>query len=105
MFIKLLEIHEEIINNNKTEGFKVFSIREAAINPDYIINLKNDLLMENTLRDNPKCAEGLPKQQKFTRLYLNRGSHAHEMIVLGDLDSILKLLDLNATVNKKVIKG
>lgn len=105
MFIKLLEIYEEIVNYNKAEGFKTFSIREIAINPSYITNLKNDLLVENTLRDNPKCAEGLQKQQKFTRLYLNRGNSGYEIVVLGDLDSILKLLDMNGSTNKKVIKG
>jgi len=105
MFIKLLEIYEEIVNYNKAEGFKTFSIREIAINPNFITNLKNDILIENTIRDNPKCAEGLQKQQKFTRLYLNRGSSGHETVVLGDLDSILKLLDMNASSDKKVIKG
>lgn len=102
MFIKLLEIYEEIINYNKAEGNKTFSIREIAINPEFIVSIKNDIFLEKLIKDNPKVAEGLGKEQKFSRLYLNRGNAGQELIVLGNLDSILKMLD---TTNKKVIKG
>lgn len=105
MFIKLLEIYEEIANYNKSEGYKIFSIREIAINPSYITNLKNDTLIEKTIKDNPSCADGLQKQQKFTRLYVNRGNTGQELVVLGDLDTVLRLLELNPANNKKVIKG
>jgi hypothetical protein len=103
MFIKLLEICEEIINYNKAEGIKSFFIREIAINPNYITSFRTDTLIERLIKDNPSSAEGLQKDQKFTRVYINKGGNSQEIVVLGDINTIYKLLDTNS--NKKVIKG
>jgi len=103
MFIKLLEIYEEIINYNKAEGTKIFSIREIAVNPNYISSFRADTLIERIVKDNPACAEGLQKEQKFTRIYINRGGSNQEIVILGDINTVCKLLDLST--NKKVIKG
>ncbi len=102
MFIKLLEICEEVMNYSKAEGVKTFFIREVVINPNYIVSFRSDTLIERLINENPSIADGLQKDQKFTRLYLNRGSNSQELIVLGSLDTIYKLFDIS---NKKVIKG
>ena len=102
MLIKLLEIYEEIVHHSKAEGNKVYMLREVVINPDYIIALRNETIIEKYLRDNPSSFEGLQKDQKFTRISINKGSSGNDIIVLGNLDTIFKMFEMGI---KKVIKG
>jgi hypothetical protein len=102
MLIKLLEIYEEVIHHNKAEGIKNYMIREVVINPDYIITLRNETIIEKYLRDCPSSFEGLQKDQKFTRISINKGNSGNDIIVLGNLDTIFKMFDMGT---KKVIKG
>jgi len=102
MLIKLLEIYEDIIHHNKAEGVKNYMIREVVINTDFIITLRNETIFEKNIKENPSLFEGLQKDQKFTRITINRGNVGHDIIILGSLDSTMKLLDLGT---KKVIKG
>jgi len=102
MFMKLIEMYEEIYHHSKAEGIKKFSMREVVINPDYIVTIRADTILEKYLRDNPSFADGLQKEQKFTRISLNKGNSGQEVVVIGSLENITKLFDIGI---KKVIKG
>lgn len=103
MLIKLLEIYEEIIHVEKAESYKkLYFIREIVINTNFIVTMKSDISIEKRLQENPNNFDGLDKNEKFTRISLNKGSSSNDVVVIGSLDQIIKMMDLN---NKKVIKG
>lgn len=103
MLIKLLEICEELTHVEKAESYKKkYYIREIVINSDFIVTMKNEVSLEEKIRDNHNLIEGLNKSEKFTRITMNKGSISSDIIVIGSLDQTFKLLDIN---NKKVIRG
>lgn len=103
MLIKLLEIYEEISHAEKAENFKKkHFLREIIVNTDFIVTLRADKSIEKYIKDNPSSYEGLKPNEKFTRMSLNKGSTSSEILVVGSLDQLLKLLELN---NKGLLKG
>jgi hypothetical protein len=103
MLIKLFEIQEEILHSNKAENFKKkLLLREVVINTDFIVTMRHDVVLEKYFNENPNMNDGLEKDQKFTRVSMNKGSVSNDVIILGSIDNIMKLLEVN---NKKVIKG
>jgi len=103
MLIKLLEICEEITHVEKAESYKkLYFIREIVINSDFIVSMKSDLALEKRMHENPNSFDGLNKNEKFTRICMNKGSISNDIVVIGSLEQVFKLLDIN---NKKVIKG
>jgi hypothetical protein len=103
MLIKLLEMCEELTHVEKAESHKKrYSIREVVINSDFIVTMRQDLKLEEKINDNNNLVEGLNKNEKFTRICLNKGNISNDLIIVGSLEQTLRLLDIN---NKKVIKG
>ena len=103
MLIKLLELYEEISHAEKAENFKKKHLmREIVVNTDFIVTLRTDNAIEKYIKDNPASYEGLKSNDKFTRVSLNKGTNSSEILVVGSLDQILKLLDIS---NKGLIKG
>ena len=103
MLIKLLEICEEIAHAEKAESYKkIYFIREIVINSDFIVTMKSDLSLEKRLQENPNNFDGLNKNEKFTRICVNKGSISNDIVIIGSLEQLYKMMDIN---NKKVIKG
>lgn len=103
MLIKLLEIYEEIAHAEKAELYKKrYFVKEVVLNSDFIVTMKRETSLEEKLQNNSNLIDGLNKQEKFTRICMNKGNISNDVIVVGDLDQIYRLLDLN---NKKVIRG
>lgn len=103
MLIKLIEIQETISHTNKAESFsKKHTLREIVINTDFIVTMRAEEMLESYIKDNPSAFDGLEKNQKFTRIAINKGSMCNDIIILGSLDSLIKILDIGT---KKVLKG
>lgn len=103
MLIKLLEICEELTHAEKAESYKKrYFIREVVLNSDFIVLMKQDIILEEKLQESLNFIDGLNKNEKFTRISMNKGNISSDVIVVGSLDQIYKLLDIN---NKKVIRG
>lgn len=83
MLIKITTIHEEIINFNSAQGHKKYVIEEMFVNTQHIVSLKEDLqYVELHVKGN--LPEGFAKNQKFTRIGLNRGSMGEEITAVGE---------------------
>lgn len=92
MLIKLTTIHEEIINFNSAQGQKKYVIQEIFINPFHIVSLKEDLQYVE-LHVKGYLPDGFSKNQKFTRIAINRGNMGEEFTAIGDLSGLAKKIN------------
>lgn len=103
MFLKLIEVYEEITHHNKAEGTKVYHLREIVINPDFIVSMKEDLHTQHLLQAG-KMPDGLIKEQHFTRVCLHKGNMGQDLVIVGSLDHITDLIVQNGA-KRKTLKG
>lgn len=92
MFVRLMTIHEEIINFNSAEGHRKYVLQEVFINPMHVTSLKEDLRYVE-LFVKGMLPEGFSKNQKFTKISLNRGNMGEEFTAIGDVVGIAKKLN------------
>lgn len=92
MLVKLTTIHEEIVNFNSAQGHKKYVIQEMFVNPLHIVFLKEDLqYVELHVKGN--LPDGFPKNQKFTRVGINRGNMGEEITAIGELAGLAKKIN------------
>jgi hypothetical protein len=80
MLTPLLEIYEEN---------RQFHIREVLVNVDHINFAREDITLNEKMRDT-KTLKELDERVKFTRLFINRGNMGHEMVVIGTIEDLNK---------------
>lgn len=104
MLIKLFEIYNEINHSAKSnQGIKKFSIREIAINTDFVVCMKEDTTLDFFLKKN-LLPEGLNGDEKFTNVSIMRGQMGLDVTVVGSLETILKIVNNNKQ-DKNILKG
>lgn len=92
MLIKLTTIHEEIINFNSAQGHKKYVIQEMFVNTQHIVYLKEDIQYVELLVKG-SLPEGFSKNQKFTRVAINRGNMGEEVTAVGELIGLVKKIN------------
>jgi hypothetical protein len=92
MLVKLMTINEELVNFSSTQTHKKYTLSAIYINPLHIVLLKEDLHYVE-LNVKKQLPEGFEKNQKFTRVIINRGNSGEELIVIGDIKGIASLIN------------
>jgi|694.fasta_scaffold143795_3 hypothetical protein len=92
MLIKLVTVNEEIVNFNNSQGHKKYYVSQVYINPYHVVVLKEDLQYVE-LNVKKHLPEGFEKDQKFTRVLINRGNMGEEFVVVGDIKGIASKLN------------
>ena len=101
MLVKLVEIYED---NSFTEIEKrkanSLSLREVYVNPDHVVYLReNEVMEEKVLTSN--LFEQLDSYQQFTTLHINKGLTGLNLVVVGSSLVVEKKLNLK----KQLLKG
>lgn len=104
MLLNLIEVHEEVIHHNKAEGKKYYHLREVVINKHFITFMREDTVTQGYLQEG-RLPEGLKKDQKFTRISIARGNIGQDITVVGDLQHITNLFNVEDTSKRKTLKG
>lgn len=92
MLIKFISIEEYYGNLNSAVGQRSFLISEVYINPNFIITMKEDLKYIE-LSISKKLPDGFARDQKFTRISLNKGNMGQEITVIGDVVSLIEKIN------------
>jgi len=72
------------INSSPIKKIKISPI---YVNPAHVVALKEDIeFIGHNLKK--RLPEDIPKDQKFTRVLINRGSIAEEFTVIGSIEGI-----------------
>jgi len=102
MFIKLIEVFSEMNHGAKAfDNIKRFHLRELVLNTNCIVAFKEEASMQYYLEKN-QLPEGMNKDQKFTSISIMRGQIGMDVMVVGSLESIHKILSSD---NKGILKG
>jgi hypothetical protein len=104
MFLKLIEVYEEVMHHGKVEGQKFYSMRDVVINKHFIAFMRDDAVMSSYLKDG-RLPEVLNKEQKFTRISISRGNIGQDIVVIGDLEHISNLFSQELDGKRKALKG
>ena len=101
MLVNLVEIYED---RSFTELEKrkehALSLREVSINPDHVIYLRENEVMEKKILTSNLFSE-LDDRQQFTTIHINKGLTGLNLIVIGSLSAIEGKLNLK----KQLLKG
>lgn len=92
MMVKFTSINEEIINFNNSQGHKKYFLSVLYVNPQHIVLVKEDLQYVELLVKK-MLPEGFPENQKFSRILLNRGNMGEEFTALGDIKSLVTIIN------------
>ena len=101
MLIKMIEIHE---NQSYTEIEKTkkysLSLREVYVNPDHVVYLRENEVMEKKVLTS-NLFEELDNRQQFTTVHINKGLAGLSLVVVGSLPMVEEKLSLK----KQLLKG
>jgi hypothetical protein len=92
MFVKVVSVNENIDNTNIQNSVKKFAIKEVFLNKNLVISISEDERM-NELSDKNKLPSGFPKNQKFSKISINKGNFGEDMCIVGDVELITKLFE------------
>tara|TARA_R100000808_G_C2134649_1_gene143154 strand:- start:1147 stop:1449 length:303 start_codon:yes stop_codon:yes gene_type:complete len=99
MIISLVEVFENTrVHSNQRS--RSFDLREVFINPEQVVCLREDTQYNSLLVEN-KLPSGINKEQRFTRIHLNRGQSGIDVVVVGSPSQIQKKI---FTSELKVLK-
>lgn len=90
--IKLVEVHKNLTG---------YHLGEVYINPKHVVAMRQDDRMLSVLREG-KLPGGLDENQRFTKLYVDRGQSGIDITVVGELNHIKEKLGIN---NKTLLRG
>ena len=103
MFVTLMEVVENTTTTTITNTSVRFTLREVAINPQYVVCVREDMPMQRMLTEG-LLPEELSGEHKFTRVYLDRGQTGIDIVVVGNPDTIEEKL-LPKGKSRKVLNG
>ena len=101
MIISLVEVYENTRVHSNQKG-RTFDLREVFINPEQVVCLREDVQYNNLLVEN-ELPTGINREQKFTRIHLNRGQSGIDVVVVGSPSQIQKKI-YNGASALKVLK-
>jgi hypothetical protein len=90
--IKLVEVHKSLSG---------YHLGEVYINPKHVVAMRQDDRMLSVLKEG-KLPGGLDENQRFTKLYVDRGQSGIDITVVGDLNHIKEKLGIN---RKTLLRG
>jgi len=103
MIIKLTEIMKtsRFMNSEGLLSTDDYVLKEVFINPKHVVCLREDKVYKKLLMED-RLMENLDKEQRFTRVYLDRGQAGIEMTVIGSPSSIQEKI---GSVTKQLLRG
>ncbi len=102
MLINLDEIVEVTKYSSRSMMGPTFVKREISINPDHIVCLKEDEVIRTKI-NGPNRPDFLSGEEKFTKIYLNRGHSGIDVVVMGDVNMVRE--KIKSMQQKKVLLG
>ena len=108
MLVRLVEIYSNSssftnLNEGATSKKPVLSLREALVNPEHVVCIREDAIMEKKIAESSLSKE-LDPRQKFTKVFINRGQFGFDMTVVGSLSSVEEKLNGYGRT-KSVLRG
>ena len=90
----------ELIQIEKTQGTE-FRLKKIYINPRHVIFISEDTKFLSFLREDRMNVD-IDKNATFSKIRLNEGQYASEIIVVGDPAQVQQKMALN---NKTLLRG
>jgi len=99
MLIKLIEVSPTAAVSGGTRGYKM---NEVFVNPENIVNIREDVQMNTLFQEGQLPWEGLNKQTIFSTITMNSGGIASMLTVAG---SPVQIQEKCFSVKKQLLKG
>ena len=107
MNIELVEVFR-VSNSTRidtAQAKQAFSLRKIFINPEHVVCMRTDEVMNQRL-DEGFLPSDLDPRQGFTKLYINRGQAGLDVTVIGNPEVIQKKInEITQRQDRKILKG
>ena len=101
--IKLIEIKSNKSYNPSSKGGAIqFSLDEVWINPDSVLQIKEDITMKNNLTEGFMPAD-LDERQQFSRIIYGSGTSLNTIVVVGPPSEVAE--KVYRTSSRQLLKG
>ena len=106
MNVELVEVFREmnVSHQGISESRQQFSLRKVFVNPEHIVCMRIDDMMNQRLCEGLLPAD-LDDRQGFTKLYINRGQSGLDVTVVGKPSLIQKKIEEAVSKQKTLLKG
>ena len=101
MLVKLTEVYGSSTTASYLSGKKTYALREIYINPEHIVVIREEIGTRK-LNETGQISSELDKNNRFSKITVNRGSGNTDFVVVGAPEHVGQTLNKN---QKQLLRG